>query len=213
MMFNDRSVLEMMHASLTSELIDRLGLLQGLTEDESRYFRRSLVDAILKTDMALHGDLLATVKGRLAEVKSSSDVSACNNHQATSSSSASSSSSPLDLENSESDRRLMTSTLLHAADLSTPLMPFDMSVRLARALYTEFKAQRDLEEQKQLPLTAMVATDDADMSKKEIGFLKFVVRPLFVVVSDLCPELEYTVGRIDDNLKVWEGLSMLDSTA
>ena len=62
--YNDISPLENHHAAVLFAMLrhSSLDVCRGLTESESREFRRDSVSCILATDMARHGDILNRFK-------------------------------------------------------------------------------------------------------------------------------------------------------
>jgi hypothetical protein len=63
------------------------------------------------------------------------------------------------------DRLLLVAFVLHCADLCTVLLPPAMSRRVAESLSAEFARQTELERQEGLPVTVMVAHDEAGKAK------------------------------------------------
>lgn len=47
----------------------------------------------------------------------------------------------------------------------------------------------------------------------EIGFIAFVVRPLYVLLAKLAPDLESTLHRIDESTKMWQGMKVAAQSA
>ncbi len=72
-------------------------------------------------------------------------------------------------------------SLLHCADLCNPLLPHDLSRRIAGDLAAEFTAQAHAEAAAGLPVTVptCAAGDAAAAARLECGFIDFVVAPLF----------------------------------
>jgi hypothetical protein len=67
-LYNDRSVLENHHASMTSQvlLLKECNIIGGLTPEERKEFRRIVLSAILHTDMVNHRELLNTMTKRVS---------------------------------------------------------------------------------------------------------------------------------------------------
>lgn len=66
---------------------------------------------------------------------------------------------------------LLTSFLLHCADLNCPLLPPPLSRRIAFELSQEFEAQSRMERASFLPVTVMTASTDAAKARLEVGFI------------------------------------------
>jgi hypothetical protein len=155
-LYNDASPNENHHCAVAFELMDAYGILGGLSFTDAKMFRKLAVAAILATDMACHIDLLTRVSVCLAEEAAAARGRA--------------SAPPAD-DDSSARRLLMTSFILHAADLSCPLLPPALSQRIAGDLSREFAAQAALERAAGMPVTVMEATTALAKAKMEIGFL------------------------------------------
>jgi hypothetical protein len=102
------------------------------------------------------------------------------------------------------DRTLLVSFILHAADLHNPLLPAAVSQRIATELSREFEGQAKLEREASLPITVMQAVDDEQKSKMEIGFISFVVRPLYQTLAKIAPALgARCLELVDANKAAW----------
>jgi hypothetical protein len=82
-----------------------------------------------------------------------------------------------------------------------------MSRRIAEELSQEFARQAELERAAGLPITVMVAHNDAEKAKMELGFLKFVVQPLYQKLAVVCPGFgPHCLALIASNKKMWESV-------
>ena len=88
-----------------------------------------------------------------------------------------------------------------------------MSRRIAYDLGREFAAQADAERAARLPVTVMEAADEVQKSKMELGFLDFVVRPLFAKLVDMEPTLSECLTRIDANRSMWQSVAATAAAA
>ncbi len=107
---------------------------------------------------------------------------------------------------SPEDRQLLVAFLLHCADLCTPLLPPPASARVCDDLAREFTAQAERERAAGLPVTVMLAPDALAQAKMELGFIDYVVRPLYVQLAALLPDLGHCLALIDMNRARWEGI-------
>ena len=228
--YNDASVLENHHAATGFAALMRCRVLTGLSPDDLRTLRRSFVAAVLATDMSVHKQLLASineaVKRAPTEEGDSHDGAAGAHgggvHGAGGSGSgvhggaslgrhggqAERHSSSIGFgRRSAEDRLLLVNFLLHCADLGNPLLPPTLSRRIANDLAREFEAQAEQERQAGLPVTVMLASDDVAKAKLELGFLEYVVRPLYVTLAAVAPRLgEKCLKLIDANKVAWQAL-------
>ena len=146
--WNDASVLENHHTAAGAAAVERAGILASLDAPTQRVFRKLFVNAVLSTDMSKHQDLLARVTARLNVAPGFS-------------------------RDSLDDRLLLVAFVLHCADLCTVLLPPTMSRRVAESLSAEFARQAELERAEGLPVTVMVAHDEAGKAKLELGFIDY----------------------------------------
>ena len=111
------------------------------------------------------------------------------------------------------DRALLVSFLLHCADLSNPLAPPAKSRHVADLVSTEFNAQAKLEQEAGLPVSVMTAHDEVTKAKMELGFIDFVVNPLYEQMVKIVPELEITLALIKRSRMTWEAVAKAAASA
>jgi hypothetical protein len=106
------------------------------------------------------------------------------------------------------DRQLLFNVLLHSADLANPVRkPFELSARLAAMLGDEFTRQADRERELGLPVSPLMEhTDAASVAKRELGFIDFVVWPLWEAVAAYLPETAHCLHQARVNRSQWEAL-------
>ena len=103
------------------------------------------------------------------------------------------------------DQLTLGKVLVHAADLSNPVRPFQTTVAWARRVSTEFNNQVLLEESLNLPvLPFMVYKDENDFCRNEIGFSSFVVAPMWKALKVPFPEVGFLVEQMERNLVDWK---------
>ena len=97
--------------------------------------------------------------------------------------------------------------LLHAADLSNQLRPFEICKTVAFNIYEEYRRQVEEEKRKNLPITEyMKIPNKKSMYKNEIHFSEFVVRPLWDVFVDIFPNLKFIREELVNNINSWKVL-------
>ena len=118
LVYNDISVLENMHASNTLRILKKrsTNILEHLPVAEYKQVRKTIVSAILHTDMADHFDLT----NKLRALVEDGNFSPRDNKQ---------------------HRELLIGAMIHSADLSNPVLPRDSAVRWSKAVYQEFNRQ------------------------------------------------------------------------
>lgn len=97
---------------------------------------------------------------------------------------------------SDADRQLLVGFLLHCADLCNPTLPHDMSVRIAESLGEEFEAQAARERELGHPVSVMLAPTALKKAEMEIGFVQFVVAPLYGLLTKVAPDLVVFLNRV-----------------
>ena len=216
--YHDCSVLENHHACCAFTLLERSGLLAHLAPAEHAELRKTIVDAVLATDMSVHGDLLARMTARVAALREAAAAAAApagaadaqladaSRVRRTSTTTPGGMPSAAFRRDCLEDRRLLVSYLLHCADLCNPLLPFALSRRIAGELETEFANQAAMERAAGLPVSVMLSPDAPSKARNEIGFIKAVVAPLYRPLADVAPALHACLALIDANCAQWEAL-------
>jgi len=165
-----------------------LDCLKPFKEKEKEYIAHYVGESVLATDPARHGGI---VKGALEFVEKGAQ-----NYQQQSSSttgeSDSSEASYFDRSNPK-HRQFIGRLILHSADISNPVQSsFDVAADWAIRVVTEFTRQAEKEKQLQLPVTEFMDGLDSKykISKLQIGFFNFMVKPLFHTIGILFPKLK-----------------------
>eukprot|EP00002_Diphylleia_rotans_P027008 TRINITY_DN5404_c0_g2_i3.p1 TRINITY_DN5404_c0_g2~~TRINITY_DN5404_c0_g2_i3.p1 ORF type:complete len:1596 (+),score=363.65 TRINITY_DN5404_c0_g2_i3:400-4788(+) len=181
-LYNDVSVLENHHSFMAFRLLRSEGnLLAAFQKPEKREIRKLVVNSILATDMGRHFEDLAKLNQRI-DTK------------------------PLSRENLD-DRIFLASMLLHCADLSNPTRIFSQSRMWAERLIREFSLQVEKEKENNLPVsTFMIIPNMLVQSKNEMGFIDFVVEPLWKAAKRVIPELEIYHAKLLENRAEWSKL-------
>ncbi|PHJ17923.1 3 5 -cyclic nucleotide phosphodiesterase domain-containing protein [Cystoisospora suis] len=167
--YNDISVLENMHASLTFRLLcdRRLNLLGHLHREAFRTCRKLMIDLILSTDMKTHFDQIANFRLRRQ-------------------------SEGFDPVNNDEDRQRLLEMVIKSADIGHGALPWPAHEQWCLLVVQEFYDQGDEEKRLGLPVSFLCdrSQHDTEFFKSQIGFLDFVVKPLY-------EELEAVEGMLD----------------
>ena len=218
--YHDSSVLENHHACCAFTLLERSGLVAHLAPAENAELRKTIVEAVLATDMSVHGDLLARVTARVVAMREAAEAAEAapagavdaqpaepSRVRRTSTAGAPGAApSAVFRRDSAEDRRLLVAYLLHCADLCNPLLPFTLSRRIAGELEIEFANQAAMERAAGLPVSVMLSPDTPSKARNEIGFIKAVVAPLYRTLADVSPALRACLMLIEANCAQWEAL-------
>lgn len=76
-------------------------------------------------------------------------------------------------------RQFILEIALKCADISNPCRPWDVSKKWSQKVCEEFFRQGDYERQLNLPITSLCDRYTTSVPKIQVGFIKFVVTPLF----------------------------------
>lgn len=186
LLYNDNSVLENHHCAYTFRLLESFSMYDfrdGLSEANSRTFRRTFIRAVLATDMQTHSRRLASFSNRVQRHDLGTE--------------------PLSLASSD-DRNFIVEMVLHAADISNPMIPSPYFKRWASLIVEEFNLQCDREASVGLEPTAFMncRTERARVDC-QIGFVELIVLPTWRSMSLVSPELKSVVEQGEANARYW----------
>lgn len=108
---------------------------------------------------------------------------------------------------SEQAKLLFSGIMIHSCDLYSATKKFNYAQEWSRKVNEEFTMQTQDEAKLGLPVTPYMKDLDkvAVLAKAEIGFIKFVQRPVWNTVNIFFDnQLAFILGNIDDNIKKWE---------
>jgi hypothetical protein len=177
--YNDRSPLENMHAWHTFDVMrahnGECDLLEKLGAKQRKMIRRQIIETIIATDMAFHNKKVDELNG-----KENIDMA------------------------SQIDRDLLMTVLVHTVDIGHSTFSWLEECRWARLVATEFQAQVDRERAAGVPPTVfMECTGEAHLGKGQLGFIDYVVKPLYAAVADKMPEMRPALENADTNRQYW----------
>jgi hypothetical protein len=175
--YNDTSVLENHHCTLTFELLEHTGLLSTFKGDEFKDFRKTIIMGILGTDMSKHNECI----NKLTSFNFES-------------------------ESFTSDQQyFITSAILHCADLSNSIKNFEISFEWSKRISLEFYEQTLKEELEGLPsLSFMKVRDNLSMCINEINFITNISIPMWKIIKSKFEKLGLLLERCQLTLKKWK---------
>ncbi|KAJ1560463.1 High affinity cAMP-specific and IBMX-insensitive 3',5'-cyclic phosphodiesterase 9A [Cladochytrium tenue] len=144
-----------------------MNFLAGLTDAQFKEFRKNVIGCILATDMGKHGEILAKFKG-YTESFNFDDA----NH-----------------------RQLLWQMIMKCADISNEVRPRHISEPWVDNLLEEFFSQSDKEKAEGLPTAPFMDREKVTKGSAQVGFIGFVMIPLFELVSKVLPNMEDTLLR------------------
>ena len=195
--YNDIAVLENHHAATTFAIMKKKGCdcVANLDVSERKLFRQLVCTAILQTDMVRHYQLMCDVRD--AQEAGIFDMDLDDGGGA----------EPIAMEHVI----LLVSALVHAADLSNPVRPFEVARSWAVALSEEFKIQGEKESALGLPVSplAKCAESEIKIAGGEIWFIGKVIIPFWEVMVEIIPALEVLTDQAKSNIEEWKRKKMV----
>lgn len=188
--YNDKSVLENHHASITSTILrDLLTTLEASVEIR---FRKVVVTTILGTDMAKHQKSIAWLQNIQAKIPEAREACEC--------------------IDDEASLNLMTA-ILHCVDLSHPALPWVLHRRLSLQCAEEFFQQYTEEQKLGLPSLPFMGKDPKHvpgLASSQVGFIKFVAEPLWFSLDSAtkCGNgLTEALQNMSENHEIWQRIT------
>lgn len=95
--------------------------------------------------------------------------------------------------------------IVHIADLSNMLRPFDISFVGSKGLRREFANQVKMEEELNLPVMSFMRIEtDEQFYNNEISFASFVIKPFLTEFKRLNTNIESYYEQLDANINLWK---------
>jgi 3',5'-cyclic-nucleotide phosphodiesterase len=188
--YNDKSVLENHHCSLTFFILHskNIQLLRNLDEKDFATVRETIIECVLSTDMKFHMDLVKNLENKFMVGYESKYES------------------KWDWE-SKSDRLLFAKIIIHTSDISNQVRPFEVSITGSLALRREFLSQIKKEQKLNLPsLEYMKMSDIKTFYSSEHFFSVNTVKPIWNVLVKMFPNLTQYKEHLEINIIRWEEL-------
>ncbi|GAA6091313.1 cAMP-specific 3',5'-cyclic phosphodiesterase 4B isoform X1 [Tachysurus ichikawai] len=182
LMYNDESVLENHHLAVGFKLLqgENCDMFQNLSKKQRQTLRRMVIDMVLATDMSKHMSLLADLKTMVETKKvTSSGVLLLDNY---------------------TDRIQVLRNMVHCADLSNPTKPLDIYRQWTDRIMDEFFHQGDRERERGMEISPMCDKHTASVEKSQVGFIDYVVHPLWETWADLVhPDAQDILDTLEEN--------------
>lgn len=165
LLYNDQSVLENMHCTLTFAVLhsDSCNFLLPLDLQDRAAFRSIVVHAILDTDLARHVQSVSRFRTQFLL-------------------------NPEPLAEGETipiaQRRELLSFMLKASDIAGSAKPWELHLQWTLGIQTEFYSQGDAEKNLGLPCSPFCDRHASNVSESQRGFFDFIVSPLYNAVDD-----------------------------
>lgn len=176
--YNDRSVLENHHASATFRILqdEENNIFCNLTPNQYTQVRAAIVTNVLATDAAMHFDNLGKFKAKTTAGDFDFDKDA--------------------------DRQMVMAMCTKCSDMNNPSRPEALSSEWTRLIMEEFFIQGDTEKELDLPVSMFMDRYSTDIPKCQLGFIDFIVRPMFDAMNAFIPIPEI-MHNIELNRRKW----------
>ncbi|KAM0094774.1 3',5'-cyclic-nucleotide phosphodiesterase [Aspergillus fumigatus] len=192
-LYNDNSVLEAFHCAAFSQILRR----HWPAAFKDRQLRKLLISSILATDMGVHQKFMERL-GSLQE-KFYANGKSVDGWK------------PQDIE---IYKTLVCGLLIKCADISNVARPWDIAEKWTRILQEEFANQGEMEREVGMETALFGGPPELGnvykLATGQIGFMSIFALPLFEGVSDLLPELRFTVEHIRTNQTRWHFLADME---
>eukprot|EP00437_Effrenium_voratum_P029596 CAMPEP_0181410036 /NCGR_PEP_ID=MMETSP1110-20121109/7131_1 /TAXON_ID=174948 /ORGANISM="Symbiodinium sp., Strain CCMP421" /LENGTH=875 /DNA_ID=CAMNT_0023532569 /DNA_START=24 /DNA_END=2651 /DNA_ORIENTATION=- len=158
LLYNDSSVLEMMHCSIFFAVLRSQGsnILNDLEHADRQAFRQQAIRMILDTDLAKHFDQVKKFRESHVDVEVYSPE-----------------------ERTVEQRTDVLSFMLKLSDIGGSAKPFALHAQWATRINAEFFLQGDLEREIGLPCSPFCDRQVRKVAESQQGFYKFIVKPLY----------------------------------
>eukprot|EP00761_Pharyngomonas_kirbyi_P006610 gb/GECH01006618.1/.p1 GENE.gb/GECH01006618.1/~~gb/GECH01006618.1/.p1 ORF type:complete len:585 (+),score=113.97 gb/GECH01006618.1/:1-1755(+) len=176
-LYNDRAILENHHCAMAFELMrsKQFNILAGLTNEQRKDVRETIIQMILATDMAQHAQILGKFRSRIEEV----DFSA------------------------KEDVRIALQIAIKCADVSNPARPQELYRKWAVRVCDEFYKQGDKERELGLPMSPFMDRTKPALAKGQTAFINYIVQPMFESFASFLPEMSFTDPHIEATKDFW----------
>eukprot|EP00928_Gymnodinium_smaydae_P012375 TRINITY_DN14493_c0_g3_i1.p1 TRINITY_DN14493_c0_g3~~TRINITY_DN14493_c0_g3_i1.p1 ORF type:complete len:817 (+),score=141.38 TRINITY_DN14493_c0_g3_i1:75-2525(+) len=191
--YNDVAVLENHHAAVTCGILKNSDpyIFEDCVHEVRNHIRKLVVASILGTDMAKHQEIVASLETSNFELQRVREEG-----------------SKLPKENALQ----LSVALLHCADISHPMLPWNVHKHISKLICEEFHAQYTEEQRLGLPSLPFMGKDPNSVlatAPTQVGFIQFVVTPLFSAMSFIAGEnlLVPLMNNLNNNRKNWQELA------
>merc|ERR1712125_109673 len=186
-MGNDQHVNEQHHVAAAFAVLQRAecNFLAKLPANEYRRLRSLVIELVLGTDMANHGNLVKSFSEEFDKSTASLE--------------------PL----SSKGAMLLLQIAMKCADLGHLALDWTLHLKWVRRLECEFFAQGDREKQLGLPVSFLMDREKPGASKSQVGFFDFVVMPLFRGLARAAPVASDILFGVTENYQRWRDLETM----
>ena len=195
--YNDQSVLENYHVSESFNIIFKkngCNIFENMSNDDYKYCRKRIIQCVLATDMTLHGKAFQFLKTKAQtyQIKNGQNFEKIMEDT-----------DPVTNFNTKQE---FLNILIHAADISNPTKPLDIYKQWAQRCIDEFFRQGDMEKRLGLPVSFNCDRNTVTLPQSQLGFIDAIVFPLFSLVNEFFPGLNFTIENLKKNEEYFRGI-------
>ncbi|RXM94331.1 High affinity cGMP-specific 3',5'-cyclic phosphodiesterase 9A [Acipenser ruthenus] len=183
--YNDISPLENHHCAVAFQILTQpeCNIFGNVDPEVFKQIRQAIITLVLATDMARHGEILDSFKQKVDN---------------------------FDFTNEEHVTCLKM-VLIKCCDISNEVRPTEVAEPWVDCLLEEYFMQSDREKSEGLPVAPFMDRDKVTKPTAQIGFIKFVLIPMFETVMKLFPQIEeIMVQPLRDSRDHYEELKQID---
>ena len=189
---NDTNVLEAYHISQTYKLIksnEKYNIFSLMNNEEYKFIRKRMIGLVLATDMIFHFKQLEDTKNLIKEY----NINKGKNRE------------KIKENNKLNDiQQQFLEILIHACDISNPTKTFNIYNLWANKVMSEFFRQGDKEKQLGLKVSMNCDRLTTTLPQCQIGFMNYIVGPLFISIVEIFPELNFLVENLNNNVEKYK---------
>uniref|UniRef100_A0A673XKI9 Phosphodiesterase n=1 Tax=Salmo trutta TaxID=8032 RepID=A0A673XKI9_SALTR len=183
--YNDISPLENHHCAIAFQIFSQpdCNIFSTFDPEAFKQIRQGIITLILATDMARHGEILDSFKHKV----DSFDFT------------------------DEEHVTCLKMVLIKCCDISNEVRPMEVAEPWADCLLEEYFMQSDREKAEGLPVAPFMDREKVTKPTAQIGFIKFVLIPMFETVMKLFPQIEdVMVQPLRESRDRYEELKQID---
>lgn len=145
------SVLENYHIAMTFEILSKsdYNIFSDLEKSDYKRVRKTMIGAVLATDMSMHFNKIGILKGKLTATE---------------------------LEpTQEAEKRFICEQIFHLCDIANSTKDFTLCEKWTQLLFDEFYVQGDNEKRMNVPVSQFMDRCTTNIAKSQIGFINFII--------------------------------------
>merc|ERR1719487_2919037 len=102
------------------------------------------------------------------------------------------------------DKLAIMRVVLHSSDISNPTKDIKFYNLWVERVLTEYFEQGDRERKLGMPVSMFMDRFTTNIAKNQLGFIDFVVTPLYEAVATAIPQANLQLEKIATNRRYWE---------